>query len=69
MAVFIALMIARSACQPEALRVRLKIIRNARIKIVGKYQPCMGYKLLIIFKRTRSHLIQLYNSIQLYHTR
>ena len=36
------------------LRVRLKITRNARIKHVGKFKSCMAYKLLIIFKRTRT---------------
>eukprot|EP01048_Picozoa_sp_COSAG05_P039901 COSAG05_NODE_20126_length_282_cov_14.031496_1_plen_67_part_10 len=39
-------------------RVRLKIIRNTRIKIVGKYQPCMAYELLIIFKRTRIQCVR-----------
>ena len=38
---------------PNVVRVRLTIIRNARIKNVVKYQSCMAYKLLIIFKRTR----------------
>ena len=35
------------------MRARLKIIRNARIKNLGKYQSCMAYTLLFIFKRTR----------------
>ena len=34
------------------LRVRLRIIRNARIKNVCKYESCMVSKLRIIFKRT-----------------
>ena len=38
------------------LRVRLDIIRNARIKIVGKYYSCMVYKLRIIFKRTHIYV-------------
>ena len=36
------------------VRVRLKLIRNARIKTVGNYESCMVLKLRIIFKRTRS---------------
>ena len=35
-------------------RVRLKIICNARIKIVGKEELCMVLKLRIICKRTRT---------------
>ena len=34
------------------VRVRLRIIRNARIKNVGKSEACMVYKLRILFKRT-----------------
>eukprot|EP01048_Picozoa_sp_COSAG05_P009551 COSAG05_NODE_793_length_7295_cov_2.666481_7_plen_88_part_00 len=37
------------------LRVRLKIIRDARIKIEGNVSHAC-YKLLIIFKRTRTEL-------------
>ena len=36
----------------QLLRVRLKIIRNARIENVGKYQSCMVSKLRIICKQT-----------------
>ena len=31
----------------------MKIIRNARIKNVGQYEPCMVYQLRIILKRAR----------------
>ena len=36
------------------LRVRVKRIRNARIKHVGKSGSCMVDQLLSIFKRTRT---------------
>ena len=39
---------------PVVVRVRLQIIRNARIKTVGKYQSCMVVKLQMILKRTCS---------------
>ena len=38
----------------DFLRVRLKIIRNARIENAGKYQSCMVSKLWIICKQTET---------------
>ena len=38
--------------KPELIRVRFHIIRNARIKNVGKSQSCMVSKLRIIWKQT-----------------
>ena len=34
----------------DILRVRLKIIRTAHIKIVGKYESCMAHQLRILFQ-------------------
>ena len=37
-------------------RVRLEIIRNARIKTVFKYESCMVSKVRMISKRTRIYM-------------
>ena len=42
-----------------AVRVRLKIIRNARIKNVCQSDSCVVYQLQKIFKRTRILCIHL----------
>ena len=38
--------------EPAAVRVRVHIIRNARLENVGKSQPCMVSKVRIICKQT-----------------
>ena len=41
----------------ERLRVRLKIIGNARIENIGTSKLCVVYQLRMIFKRTRTYVI------------
>eukprot|EP01048_Picozoa_sp_COSAG05_P015604 COSAG05_NODE_1897_length_3873_cov_28.019873_3_plen_140_part_00 len=41
-------------CSDTCIRVGLKIIRNACIKNVGKYQSCRDCKLLMLFQQSRT---------------